>query len=170
MVVIITFMAVSMPSAGRALAPWAVTSASRASKARNMALWRGFFRQHQRLAFLLVALALCVRAIVPQGYMFTPGNGTILVTLCSAQGSQMVALDIAPDAADHDGDHQDGTPAGAPCAFAGLGMVAAPGADIVLLALALAYVLALGFLPILVPWARAPTRLRPPLRAPPVLG
>lgn len=135
-----------------------------------MASWRGFFRQHQRLAFLLVALALCVRAIVPQGYMLTPGNGTVMVTLCSAQGAERIAITVAPDAGDHDDDHQDGTAADAPCAFAGLGMAAAPGADIVLLALALAHVLALGFLPTLVRLARAPARLRPPLRAPPVLG
>lgn len=135
-----------------------------------MALWRAYFLNHQRLALLLVAMALLAKAIVPQGFMVMPSNGTIMVSLCSAQGPQMVALDLGKSAADQGGDHQDGNNAHPPCAFSGLSMAAAPGPDLVLLGLAIAYVLTLGFLPVVSRAQRAPSRLRPPLRAPPVFG
>lgn len=135
-----------------------------------MALWRAYFLKHQRLAFMLVAIALLAKAIVPQGFMVMPSNGTIMVSLCSGQGSQMVALDLGKGAPDQDGDHQDGNNAHPPCAFSGLSMAAAPGADLVLLGLTLVYVLALGFLPVVSCSQPAPSRLRPPLRAPPVFG
>lgn len=99
-----------------------------------------------------------------------PSNGTIMVSLCSGQGPQMVALDLGNGSADHGGDHQDGKKADHPCAFSGLSMAAAPGADPVLLGLALAYVLALGFRLVVSRQQREPNRLRPPLRAPPVFG
>ncbi|WP_066650163.1 MULTISPECIES: DUF2946 family protein [Sphingomonas] len=131
-----------------------------------MTNWRALIRNHPRLALLLVALALSMRALLPQGYMVTPSNGTIMVSICSGQAAQMVAIDVDK----HDGDHQDGATADHPCAFSGLGMSAMGGADIVLLAIAFAYVLTLGFLAITAPPRPAVARLRPPLRAPPVLG
>ncbi|MBA4040335.1 MAG: hypothetical protein C0474_00740 [Sphingobium sp.] len=135
-----------------------------------MQIWRAYFLKHQRLAFLLVAMALLAKAIVPQGFMVMPSNGTVMVSLCSGQGPQMVAMDLGKGTVDHGGDHQDGTNTHPPCAFSGLNMAAAPGADLVLLGLAIAYVLALGFLPVVSRAQPAPSRLRPPLRAPPVFG
>jgi hypothetical protein len=135
-----------------------------------MESWRVFLVKHQRLALLLVAMALLTKAIVPQGFMVTPSNGTIMVSLCSGQGPQMVALDLGKGTEDHGSDHKDGKNTHPPCAFSGLSMAAAPGADLALLGLALAYVLTLGFVPVVSRQQRAPSRLRPPLRAPPVLG
>lgn len=134
-----------------------------------MIIWRAFIRKHRQLALLLVALALGVKALVPQGYMVMPSNGTIMVSICSGQGPQMIALDTGQ----HDGDqseHQDGKKADHPCAFSGLGMSAMSAAHSDLLAIAIAFVLALGFLTVAAPPQPAITRLRPPLRAPPVLG
>jgi hypothetical protein len=135
-----------------------------------MAKLRLFLFRHQRLAFLLVALALLTKAVIPTGFMVMPSNGTIMVSLCSGHGPQMVALDIGKGTADHGSDHQDGKKADHPCAFSSLSMAAATGADITLLAIAIAYALALGFLPVAPRQRRAPSRLRPPLRAPPVFG
>lgn len=135
-----------------------------------MAVWRSFFLRHRRLALLLVVMALLTKAIVPSGFMVMPSNGTIMISVCSGQGPEMVALDLGKGSVDHGGDHDDGKKADHPCAFSSLGMAAASGADIALLALAVAYVLALGFLPVALRQRRAPVRLRPPLRAPPVLG
>lgn len=134
-----------------------------------MTHWRALIRKHSQLALLLVALALCVKALVPQGYMVMPSNGTIMVSICSGQGPQMVALDVGKHDGEH-GDHQDGKKADHPCAFSGLGMSAMGGADIALLAIAIAYVLTLGFLAITALPRPTVARLRPPLRAPPVLG
>lgn len=134
-----------------------------------MTRWRTLIRKHSQLALLLVALALCAKALIPQGYMVMPSNGTIMVSICSGQGPQMVALDFDKHDGDH-GDHQDGKKADHPCAFSGLGMSAMGGAYIALLAIAIAYVLTLGFLATTVPPRPAVARLRPPLRAPPVIG
>lgn len=81
----------------------------------------------------------------------------------------MVTLGAGNYQADH-GDHQDGSKADHPCAFSGLGMSAMGGADLGLLAIAIAYVLALGFGAIVAPSRAVAARLRPPLRAPPALG
>jgi hypothetical protein len=135
-----------------------------------MASWRAYFLKYQRLAYLLVAMALLAKAIVPQGFMVIPSNGTIMVSLCSGQGPQMVALDVGKGDADHGGDHQNDKKASSPCAFSGLNMAAAPGYDIALLGLAISYVLTLGFIPVASRRHSTPSRLRPPLRAPPVFG
>lgn len=135
-----------------------------------MAALRAHVLKHRRLAVLLIAMALLVKAIVPQGFMVLPSNGTIMVSLCSGQGPQMVALDVGKGPVGDSGDHRDGKAADHPCAFSGLNMAAATGSDPVLLMIAIAYVLALGFLPVVSRQSRALSRLRPPLRAPPVLG
>lgn len=135
-----------------------------------MADLRAFFLKHQRLAVLLVALALATKAVIPAGFMLMPSNGTIVVSVCSGQGPDMVAMDMGKHAGDHGGDHQGDKKPDHPCAFSSLSMAAATGADIALLALAIAFLLALGFLPVAARAAQAPSRLRPPLRAPPVLG
>lgn len=134
-----------------------------------MASWRAFFLTRQPLAFTLVALALLIKAFVPQGFMVAPSNGTIMVSICSGQGPQTIAIDLGVGA-DPTSDHGDTHPADHPCAFSGLSMAADTGADILLLGLALAFVLARGFLPVTVRHQRAPSRLRPPLRAPPLFG
>lgn len=133
--------------------------------------WRAYFLKHQRLAFALVALALLVKAIVPAGFMVMPTNGTIMVSVCSGQGPQMVALELN-GGSDHSSDHggQDSTAADHPCAFSGLSLAAAPGADPALLGAAIAFILSLAFLPVVSRPRRSPSRLRPPLRAPPVFG
>jgi hypothetical protein len=135
-----------------------------------MAFWRPFFLKHQRLAYLLAAMALLAKAIVPQGFMVMPSNSTIMVLLCSGQGSKIVAMDLGKGTVDHGSDHQDSRKADHPCSFSGLSMAAAPGPDLLLLGLALAYVLTLGFHPIVSPQQRGLSRLRPPLRGPPALG
>lgn len=136
-----------------------------------MASWRAFFLSHQRLALLLVAIALLTRAVIPTGFMVMPLHGKIEVSMCSGQGPEMVAMDMGKRTVDHGGDHQDGgKKADHPCAFSSLSMAAATGADIALLAVAIVYILALGFLPVGSRQSRTPSHLRPPLRAPPVLG
>jgi hypothetical protein len=148
---------------------------------------RFFFRGHARLAALIVALALALRALVPGGYMISAASGFAVVP-CPA------AFAPAPQAApatQHDhhammdhgamahpavatpapaaGDHGDHAAAQQACAYAVLSLASLAGADPVLLAAALAFVLALGFArrrPVTVPRA---VHLRPQLRGPPPL-
>jgi hypothetical protein len=55
------------------------------------------------------------------------------------------------------------------CPFASLSMASLAGADHALLALALAFILALGFAPARSPLPKRVSYLRPPLRGPPAL-
>ncbi|WP_010185540.1 hypothetical protein [Sphingomonas sp. PAMC 26605] len=133
-----------------------------------MANWRAFLLRHARLALALVVIALVTKAVIPAGFMLMPRDGAIAIVACSGQGPEMVGMAMAKP-----GDLQkqhpgEGKAPDHPCAFSSLAMAAVTGADIALLALALVYVLALGILPVVCrPW-RWPTRLRPPLRAPPL--
>lgn len=96
-----------------------------------------------RLAVVwLVAMALLVRSLVPAGYMLAPDHSTHFwpVVLCSGSGpaeltAPTTSADAHGDAAHHAGEghhKQDGGAPGSdhqreqPCAFSGLGTLAAP--------------------------------------------
>ena len=125
--------------------------------------------RYRLLAMALMAAALCLRMIMPAGFMVTPEAKVLTVRICI-------------DSLDHDGIAQIAVPmkgtagktgsAGntvgkGECAFSSLSMASVAGADIALLALALAYILLLGFASIPAPHPRRTSRLRPPLRGPP---
>lgn len=135
---------------------------------------RAFFRDHRRLAFALAALALAMKALLPAGFMVAQQARVLSVAICTdASGGKAVTRQIAvPMAHQNAGgvpDHAKGQGQGS-CAFSALAMASLAGADTVLLAAALAFILALGFLPLAQrPWRRA-QRLRPPLRGPPAFG
>lgn len=79
-------------------------------------------RSHRTCLWLLLAAALFLRAVVPQGYMPERSTaGSIALTLCNSDGVWLVPLN-------HDGDKPDksGQRADPPCAFAGLGAPAVP--------------------------------------------
>lgn len=121
---------------------------------------RIFLNARRRLALVLVVLALAARAVVPAGFM--PSAGHVLSIQVCADGSGAAhAVRIAVP----------GKPAAAKphaaCAFSALGFAALGGADAVLLAAALAFVLALGFSAVAAPVVRGGERLRPPPVGPP---
>lgn len=133
-----------------------------------MTAWRTLLLARRRLALLLVALALFARVFVPTGYMFTPTADGITVQMCSGQGAVPVLLDVGKTApAEH---HSGPDKMDAPCAFSGIGMAGMAVVDAALLVTAIAFVLALGTLPILAAPGRVFARLRPPLRAPPAFS
>ncbi|MET0137682.1 MAG: DUF2946 family protein [Sphingobium sp.] len=139
-----------------------------------MPFFRAMIRDHRRLALLLAMLALCVKLLVPQGYM--PGSAAgykyLTVQICfDGLEHRTATLAIAMDDDTSRGDHGDvGGMAGGKCMFSALGMGALVGADAPLLTIALAFVLALGFAPVRALFRGAPTYLRPPLRGPPALA
>lgn len=132
---------------------------------------RALIRRHRLLAAMLVVLALSLKAALPAGYMLGQHGQTLTVEICAdASGGAVTKQVVVPRSgvpAEQAGAHEK---ASAPCTYAALGFAALPGADVALLALALAFILALG----LAPAPSAPRRrmsfLRPPLRGPPALA
>lgn len=142
------------------------------NSAPGMTRLRALTRRNVRLTLVLLALALAVKALVPAGFMIAPsGDRFLTVTICADASGVAKQVQIAvPGKKPAGGDHAEAGDTGQPCAFAGLGLSALGGADPVLLAAALAFILLVG----LAPLPSLPTRdlpfLRPPLRGPPSLS
>lgn len=135
-----------------------------------MALLRSLARKHARLALVLLALALAVKAVVPSGYMLGgDGERFLTVTICSDASGNPRQMQIAlPGKPDSSGDHAADAAKASHCAFSGLGHGALGGADPVLLAGALAFILLIGTAPLVPLAARQTPYLRPQLRGPPL--
>lgn len=130
---------------------------------------RAILLQHRLAALLLVMAALAMKIVVPAGFMPGSASGAFSVKLCTGTLDQAVTASIAIPFKDGSADPA-GQQAKADCPFTALSMVSLTGAEPGLLALALAFILALGFAPVAVPRCARRWHLRPPLRGPPVLG
>jgi hypothetical protein len=112
-----------------------------------------FLRDHRRAAALLLALTLVMKMLVPAGYM--PGQGTKVLTVqvcADTLGKHVTTQIVIPQSgapSESHGDHGKGDGA---CPFS---------------ALALLFILALGFAPQAPPLRERAQHLRPPLRGPP---
>ena len=130
-----------------------------------MHLLRALLLRHRALAFLAIAAALCLKVVVPAGYMLDSDATSITVRLCADglghAGTVKIAIPGKGDPASHK--------AAPDCPYTALTLATLGGADIALLAAALVFLLALGFAPVHLPRAAHPLHLRPPLRAPPAL-
>jgi hypothetical protein len=133
-----------------------------------MQVLRAFFMRHRALAILVVMAALCMKVVVPTGFMIGQNSKVLTVQLCTDGLGHAVTAKIAIPMKGEPSD-SSGKQGKAECPFASLSMASMTGADPALLALALAFILALGFAPA---QTSGPTRvfyLRPPLRGPPAL-
>lgn len=133
-----------------------------------MQSWNRLLRDRRHFAALVVALALCVKALIPAGYMVQSRDRVITVAICAdASGGQLTRQIVVPhrDGSGNGSSHQD--KADGTCAWTGLSGAADSLADPLLLVLALAFILALGFLPQRAVPRPEPHHLRPPLRGPP---
>ena len=143
---------------------------------------RRLLLDHRTLALWLALAALTVKLLVPAGFMVGIVDGRVGLQICSGFGP-VAAVPMSHHAmadtvvADHHGQaghegagHDGAEHAGAemPCPFAALAHGAVAAADLVLLASAIAFVLALGFVPVARPVVRCGPFLRPPLRGPPI--
>lgn len=130
---------------------------------------RAFIRDNTRLTLVLLALALAVKAIVPAGFMLSAGGDRFLtVTICSDASGTPKQMQIAlPGKQDTGGDHSDTAMNATHCAFSGLGHLALGGADPLLLAGAVAFILLIGLAPLPALPRRELPFLRPQLRGPP---
>lgn len=131
---------------------------------------RALIRDHRHLAMLLIALALCIRAMIPAGYMIATAPDTVLtVAVCADASGEARTMKIAvPGKAGHAGEAGQDAKKHSACAFASHAKAAAGGADPVLLALAFAFILAIGLARVTRPPFRRILGLRPPLRGPPL--
>ena len=145
---------------------------------RTMHGIRAFCLGHRRLAAFAVALALCMKVLLPAGFMLSSSfdgssDRVLTLTVChtgsegpavanvtlpldgKAQGNGVQGKDLQGKADGH-------------CPYSSLTMTALGGASAPLLAIALAVILALGLAPV----RRLPfgpiAHLRPPLRGPPL--
>ncbi|MEG3179338.1 DUF2946 family protein [Sphingomonas sp. LT1P40] len=128
-------------------------------------MFRGLILSHPRLAAALIALAVLMKIVVPAGFMPVMDGGKMIVMVCTGMGQQQVEIDVPGMPAKEDGATRT---AAQPCAFAGFADALLPGADPVQLAAALVFILALGFVAVVLPALLRPRYLHPPLRGPPV--
>jgi hypothetical protein len=124
--------------------------------------------ERRRLALLLVVLALMMKALVPGGFMVRQQGTELTIAICGdAAGNHLTRTIVIPqregalDVASH---HAKG----ANCPYSALDMAGTASADPILLGAALAFILAVGFLPLVAPAMGGLPYLRPPLRGPPL--
>lgn len=127
---------------------------------------RAFFRMHRRLAQGVVVLAVLIKALMPAGFMLSSQAHVLTVTICSDASDQALTKRIEIPASGK----SDHAKAEATCAWGLLTMAALSGADVLLLALALAFILALGLMPSRPAPPACRSYLRPPLRGPPAFA
>lgn len=127
---------------------------------------RTILLKRRQLALAVVVLAIAMKALLPMGYMVSGGAKTFTISICSGVDGERETVEIAIPA--KGGEQQDAqAKADGQCPYSSLGMAALGGADAPLLALALAFILALGFLPAPSLPLRRANYLQPPLRGPP---
>lgn len=129
---------------------------------------RALIHRRRLLAVLLVACALALKAAVPAGFMLGQQGKVLTIQICAdASGGETTKEIVVPASGKHD---ETAEKAAQPCPYAGLGHATLAGADALLLALALVFIMALGFMPMpAAPLARR-THVQPPLRGPPAIA
>src|SRR5690606_4275919 len=138
---------------------------SGARGARIMATLRQILLRHRRLAALVVVLALCLKALVPNGYMVGADDGRLTVMICN--GADLAASEIVIPMKNTGGTEKQAGDSVA-CPYSALGHGTLGGVDPVLLAGAILFVLLLGFAPVSAPMLNRPAFRTPPLRGPPL--
>lgn len=131
-----------------------------------MSRMRAFFMRHQFMAFAVVMAALCMKVLVPSGFMIAQNSKVLTVQICNdGLGHSLTKQLVIPMKGEpSDSSSKQGK---GDCPFSSLSMASVAGADQALLGLALAFILALGFAPVRVALPVPALYLRPPLRGPP---
>jgi hypothetical protein len=132
---------------------------------------RIFLRRYPALAIALLAMTLAVKALVPAGYMLAPDSKSLslTVTVCTGIDTMQKTIEI-PVHKSQDGKSSHEKAGDSPCAFTALSHAPIGGADGILLALALLFVITAGFASITPNMAQTWRRLWPPLRGPPIFS
>ena len=146
-----------------------MTNLTSSHRARDMNRVRAFFLRHRALAIGLVLATLWMKALVPTGFMIGQNTKVLTVQICNDTSGDHTVKQIAIPMQDGSKD-SGGTHAKGECPFTSLSMATILGTDPALLALALAFILALGFAPVRTTHPQRAFHLRPPLRGPPALA
>jgi hypothetical protein len=127
---------------------------------------RAFLLMHRHLAIMAAAAALLMKVLMPAGFMPVVSHGVLIVQLCNGTTNQTVAIEMPGMEHHSQGDDQHIAP-DKPCAFAGLAVSMLEGTDPALLAVAIAFILALTFRVERRTVLRRSPHLRPPSHGPP---
>lgn len=134
-----------------------------------MSLMRSYLMRHRVAALLVVMAALCMKIVVPTGFMIGQESKVLTVQLCNDglghAETIKIAIPMKGDPSDSSGKQGKGD-----CPFSSLSAPSMAGANPALLALAVAFILALGFAPARTAFTKRASYLRPPLRGPPALA
>jgi hypothetical protein len=136
-----------------------------------MGALRNFLRDHRRPTALLIALALAMKVLVPSGYMISQKELHFTVEVCSAGSgqhqhlTQQLTIPVDGKSGDSPSEHSKSE-----CPYSALSMASLGAADPLQLAIALVFILALGFAAVPPLRTRRIPHLRPPLRGPPALA
>lgn len=122
----------------------------------------------RHLAALLCAATLLLKLLMPAGYMIGSEHGRVTVMLCSGVASGPMAMPNMHGETSGHGKTDHGK-AEMPCPFASLASATLGSADPIQLAELVAFVMAVGLLPAVLPAIARRIHLRPPLRGPPAL-
>lgn len=129
---------------------------------------RRLILRHRRLAAWLIVAALCMKILVPQGFMPVVADGALTIQICP--GKRGLATARMDHGSGHGETKKQDQGAELPCAFAGLSAPSLAAIDPILLAIAVAAIAATVFrLPDRVIGQRA-AYFRPPPRAPPAVA
>lgn len=125
---------------------------------------RAYLRSHFRLAMLLIAAALVIKAVVPTGYMIGSQGKALTILVCGDASGDHLAKQITISG------KSEGTAKPAEtCPYASLSFASLDAGLPAFVALAIAFLLLLGFAPIRIPALAGLPYIRPPLRGPPAL-
>lgn len=136
---------------------------------RYMQRMRAFIRSNRHLAVALLLLTLCVKAAIPAGFMVSASpDRVVTISICADASGGLRQMQMVIPGKDQGDSHSGDAKMDGQCAFSSLTHATLGGADAFLLALAVAFILALGFLPTAQLHIAQLAYLRPPLRGPPV--
>lgn len=134
-----------------------------------MTALRHYLRRHRAFAAWLVFAALLMKVVVPTGYMPVVTGQAITIELCSGFGPEKMSVAMPGMADHHHGSPDHPGKGNTPCGFGGHAPPALSTVEPVLLVLAIAFVTALGFLPVQGRVPARSARLRPPPIGPPLI-
>jgi hypothetical protein len=123
-------------------------------------------RKHRLLALWLIAMALAMKAAMPAGYMLAKQDKVLTVLICAdASGAHLSKAITIPAA----GKAEGGARSADTCPYASLALASLGASDAPFVALAIAFMLLLGFAPVRIPRLVGNAFILPPLRGPPAL-
>jgi len=126
---------------------------------------RHYLRDRRHFALAIIMIALLMRLLVPVGFMPEVSAGKITIALCTGHGPTVIEMNV-PGAGHHD--QGNNAKPDMPCPFGSTSSVGLTGADPILLAIAIAFIMALSLRPAAITRLADAPHLRPPLRGPPL--